>query len=306
MLQHDGNGMLLKSDANNLANDCCNDGGGGGGTECTNCEGQSCLDTYYVSINMTSGTCVDACTNYNISQQAFTKVSGKCQWTYENGERGYELTCDADDGQWHGRVWRGGIGTGTLCADWVQVSASTLPCPPIGTDVDGTWVRESGACFGNFGVSCCPSIQAPSIDLAIFDADYAGGSITWCNQTWTPAEIQAGAQKTVCPQAYSNDYSTSFNWGERWRYNGGGSLGSLRLYRGYSLSPRRNYVFFKDSNNTAGFDRIDTLGTTLQLGILTGGTPIPTVNDYQIPSSFFGSFTAPSGVQYSWSQKCGW
>jgi hypothetical protein len=54
--------------------------------------------------------------------------------------------------------------------------------------------------------SNCPSGN-PEILGTVFDADYAGGNINWAGKTWTPAEVQAGATKILCPDTY-NKFST--------------------------------------------------------------------------------------------------
>jgi hypothetical protein len=61
-----------------------------------------------------------------------------------------------------------------------------LPCTPV------------NVCDGND----CGGSNEPNIQLTVFDADYAGGNITWCGQVWTPAEVQAGATKCACPTTY--------------------------------------------------------------------------------------------------------
>lgn len=43
----------------------------------------------------------------------------------------------------------------------------------------------------------------PEMIVSVFDADYAGGDITWCGETWNQAAVQAGEQRTICPTAYT-------------------------------------------------------------------------------------------------------
>jgi hypothetical protein len=66
----------------------------------------------------------------------------------------------------------------------------------------GTLAKEC-CCTGGTGSSCAGG--DPEMLCTIFDADYAGGNINWAGQTWTPSEVQAGTQKTVCPSSYSKN-----------------------------------------------------------------------------------------------------
>ena len=305
------NGLLVFEDQANRELLYLANGGGPGPqppADCTICD-DTCLDTYYIDVNMSSGTCVNACTTLNVTNQAVTKVGEACQWTWVNGDYTYELTCDADDSKWHARIWYGGIGN-TLCADWVQVSETVFTCPPLGNDLDGTWVRESGACFGSFGLSCA-NCSDPVVLLSVFDADYAGGDILWCGQTWTQAEVQAGASKCVCPTTYNiKHYSApSGSWEEFWVYSD-----SLRMYRqytsfGFGFTARNGLQIYPQS--TAFKDRVVFNGPPTSSSVVYStlnkilGVGLPTSTGYRITDAFFGSYTS-FGIQYTWSRGGGW
>lgn len=85
--------------------------------------------------------------------------------------------------------------------------------------------------------SSCPG-EDPEIVLTVFDADYAGGDINWCGATWTQAEVQSGASKTVCPTSYNLANRETLTYGgnnaerfqNRWTNN---QDGGLKLFRNY-------------------------------------------------------------------------
>jgi len=205
------------------------------------------------------------------------------------------------------------------------------------TTVNGE-IQGECCCGGNpCGSTGCTSygvaVQCPSMELTVFDADYAGGNITWCGLTWTQAEVQAGATKTACPTAYKRDHATSVpgfppgtnNYATlNWQY---GTPAQLNIYRQYNRldiggtcnnASAGNLVILiagtqnpRDQNNFQNCTL--TLVTTgpgapvYQVGILTGQGPPTYSNVAATPTaSFFGSFTTAGGVQYSWARGDGW
>ena len=308
MLQHDGNGMLLKSDANNLANDCCNDGGGGGGggggpTSCGDCQ-----DTYFIKVNLTSGTCVAACTTLNVTNQAVTQVGTTCQWTWVNGDYTYELAFKSDDNKWHARIWHNGIDTGTLCVDW-QNDADPIPsCPPIGSDLDGTWTKVAGACVGGFEV-------LPNMLLTVSGAS---STINWCGRTWS-LPTESGVTKTASPTTYNKGQYVTPNTvaQHRWLHSPSG-LGLARFYNrfGGSSFTAVNTVKVDANGTVSAVDWFSWFGFTFSptpsivysrqdIGVLSAGDQWPTYSSYLIGNNFFGSY-ATGGITYAWAKGSGW
>jgi hypothetical protein len=189
-----------------------------------------------------------------------------------------------------------------------------------------TFTLTLGSC-----VSDCPN-NWPKMIVSVYDADYAGGNITWCGQVWTPAEVQAGAAKVVCPTNYTAPYkskSTPFPGAYQyfarhtWLWLTGISTTSLHLDRDYFkysigggcvVQSVRNSVDLRGQDGGA-FSFKFRGGCAVfytSFGGLTGadvtGYPMPTYNAYKIPlgvGDFFGSHTI-GGVLYTWRRGVGW
>lgn len=171
----------------------------------------------------------------------------------------------------------------------------------------------------------------PQMCLTVFDADYAGGNLTWCGEIWTPAEVQAGASKTVCPTSYDPPYKIKLTpfpgayqyvAGHRWLW-ATGTLQSLNLSRTYSKGVSGTNCIVQQRRNSVDLRGQDFLAFSFKFqggcavfytsfGGLTGanvtGYAMPTYSAYQIPpgaGQFFGSHTI-GGVTYTWTQGAGW
>ena len=177
-LLRNGAGKLLFEDPGDLL--YLANGNGGGSFQCPECTA-GCQTNYYTTINLTSGTCNGNCTD--IAGQTITQVGSTCQWTATQGNWTHEMVCiGAGDGKWRYKVWDGGIGN-TLCASWVQVAEQQLACPPLGSDLEGVWVRDGGACFGDglrVGTTCptnfseCEACGSFSVTISGFSSPCAG------------------------------------------------------------------------------------------------------------------------------------
>ena len=160
-------------------------GNGGGSFQCPECTA-GCETNYYTTINLTSGTCNGNCTD--IAGQTITQVGSTCQWTAVQGNWTHEMVCIGfSDGKWRYRVWDGGIG-GTLCASWVQTAEQQLACPPLGSDIEGVWVRDGGSCFGDgLGVGkACPGTCGCDDPLTVLisglNGTCDGGALCPCSE----------------------------------------------------------------------------------------------------------------------------
>jgi len=179
-----------------------------------------------------------------------------------------------------------------------------------------------------------PCFPKPGILGTLFNEHYAGGNITWCGETWTPAEIVAGAQKTICPTDYDigkNTYTTTTPNVRKRRQQAG------NLWKhGNDLILRRSY----DRTWSTAFYPIDCwliaakelqVGTTIDKGSsggsqwglppgcsvtstrftnrdigLISGVAYPTSNNYLIPDGFFGSYMGDDAILYTWARGIGW
>ncbi len=78
---------------------------------------------------------------------------------------------------------------------WRETIGKPLHVEPGGTTTTTTTTGGPSSCAG----------LDPEMYLTIFDADYAGGDITWCGETWSQADVQAGAEKgPICPTLYNS------------------------------------------------------------------------------------------------------
>lgn len=207
---------------------------------------------------------------------------------------------------------------------------------PIQRVQGGFWLKTSGGavanecCCGDEGPpqpSTCPN-EDPEILCSIFDSDYAGGGITWCGETWSTAEVQAGAQKTVCPDTYIlggfDNGSNSYFQNEVWIEDG-----DLIMSRQAEYFPEYYYYpyGYLYENGVKAFLQLAGPVTTFpadlingvakgagpptwpnyfssSLNLLTGGNK-PSRYNYRLIDDFFGSHTV-GGVKYSWARGNGW
>lgn len=175
----------------------------------------------------------------------------------------------------------------------------------------GTLMRE--CCCG--GASSCPDGD-PEIRITLSDPDYAGGNITWCGETWTPAQIQTGTDtRTICPTFWQNDRAGSatgnYNFTNIWRY-----ASSLMLTHDGQFTPtffasiRRKFLVFSDGSVKR--DRIQGIAngafptniTSSDLGLLNT-TNAPSFSNNEITDDYFGSYIS-GGVTYTWARGNGW
>lgn len=170
------------------------------------------------------------------------------------------------------------------------------------------------------GECCCggnPCDPDPSVELTVFDADYAGGDISWAGQTWTPAEVQAGASKTACPTNYQlgtvlGAAGAGGLW-EKWTNNSANRLVLQRYYTapydpGYPTRYAERVIsIFGGAPTYVDFWRSSNYGysaSNCQLNVLCGSQGTSS-NSYRVLNGQFGSYTA-AGVQYSWARGQGW
>ena len=190
--------------------------------------------------------------------------------------------------------------------------------------------------------SSCPGGD-PELQITVFDADYSGGNITWCGETWTQVQVQAGDTRTICPSSYSigatqSAFGTSCFSGyqEIWQY--GTELALRATWRGpytlgiYGTQQFHNNVtvnppgeFFKitgfqtfSTRTSGGACRTAPVGKVPVTGNPTGvyttyGFLPPTFADSgprdtfngMIADDFFGRFSN-GGIQYTWEKGNGW
>ena len=188
-------------------------------------------------------------------------------------------------------------------------------------------IQGECCCESGCGPNACGGGE-PQMCLTVFDADYAGGDITWCGVTWTQADVQAGATKAACPGSqYTRQLSTytypyTVKVGRHaWLSSGIGNGFGLRLARTYHnnvfSAVKQAFQNVKLGNTTTpsapgGWDSTifinavtpSTLYSTLGL---ISGVPAATfgVSGYTLTSAFFGSHTS-GGVKYSWAQGEDW
>ena len=185
---------------------------------------------------------------------------------------------------------------------------------------------------GNAGV-------APSIALTVFDADYAGGNITWCAKVWTQQEVKDGVTKCVCPTRYdlkkeltqTTPVTSVFGANiEKWEFS---QINGLWIDRAINLSVysvASYYVRHKwwrilqgAAPNTT--DRLSRTLLTYDFTWTTGWTSIgsaaeftlpgmnpatsgqiPTINDYKILDAMFGNYTDVNGINWKWERGRNW
>ena len=158
------------------------------------------------------------------------------------------------------------------------------------------------------------------MQVTVFDADYAGGSISWVGKTWTQQEVKDGVTKCACPDLYVNTVSGTVSAYFRfhtWGYNTNGT-DSLRLRRigqifgGGAFGDMENGVRGKNASfrdRRAG--QPATFPQTFQnINTPTSFTPIDAVGpitygDYGITDAYSTSVTV-SGITYSWDKGVGW
>jgi len=187
--------------------------------------------------------------------------------------------------------------------------------------------------------SSCPNPNDPELYLTVFDADYAGGNISWCGEVWTQAQVQAGLEQgPVCPTAYYNDFAFTSPFSQQvtaahyWRY--GNSLIirrqqiALQSTLGkYVIQPGGwdNFINVKATNGSHYGDQtfVHPLGSYVVrpiniIATLTSGdaqlTAIvkkpaprpPPHGTYKLPTTFTEATFTTNGIAYSWRRGNGW
>lgn len=187
----------------------------------------------------------------------------------------------------------------------------------------------------------CPTlgefVNPPSIQLTVFDADYAGGDINWCGETWTQAQVLAGESRCVCPTIYNKGNFDINNTGtpaatfngypsaalHRWKYG----TDQLALHRAdvYQYGGPTYYLVYTRSNYLRVFGDKDKqrFRNTYQSGMFSPPLPVtgtttdysainkviglaePSLASYDLLPAFFGSHII-SGVTYTWAKGARW
>jgi hypothetical protein len=165
-------------------------------------------------------------------------------------------------------------------------------------------------CAGND----CGGSNDPNIQLTISDPGYAGGSITWCGQTWTPAEVLAGATKCACPTTWTTPvpYANQNIWV--------GATAGLNLYHSTQfgfLALRKVRVF--PTNFTGTGDKSACVGSKSNCSATStgvfAGSPVRGCNPKATPGSgvvnayiedcqFFSH--VKNLVTYTWQKGINW
>jgi hypothetical protein len=199
-------------------------------------------------------------------------------------------------------------------------------CGSVGCTVDGT------------------PVPCPSLNISVFKADYVGGGIRWCNQTFSQSDIQGGVVKTACPHWYrriqnSRTSHHTYTWStgtwhmkrtikdafELWIYNFNSPQGSpshvlqravnYNIYNGSANCMGQNWVKVAGRHYLGQTDRIQgwgcpplnpTYSPMFVLGLLSVNRPgLPSYNNYRITNDFFGS-SVISGLTFTWTKKSAW
>lgn len=149
----------------------------------------------------------------------------------------------------------------------------------------------------------------PAMKVTVFDADYAGGSITFAGETWTQQEVQDGEAKCACPTDYRKHGAypgtPSFTLQRhRWTNNVGINLLLSRAWVGYPDNPTPTVSGFANLNFNGVVDSKINASQNLNLGVFDPipGTPqIGAKSDYDLTDGFFGTVNS-GGVQYTWAK----
>lgn len=171
-------------------------------------------------------------------------------------------------------------------------------------------------CSGNCDGTNCPGSD-PSVRLCVFDADYAGGDINWCGETWTQVEVQSGTSKCICPDFYtnfdagSNGYNTWYKGGDNLRIGhqviSTGSIGILFVHMQsdamgtYRSSRKTHYIPTTSSTSGTNFGGFPSAMPAPIVSL----SAAQTTDDFQIRDGQFISFIS-SGIQYSWAKGDNW
>lgn len=111
------------------------------------------------------------------------------------------------------------------------------PGPPLGVGIGPTTTTTTGS-------TVCSTVNCsgnPSMVLTVFDADYEGGDISWCGETWTQAQVRAGIQKCVCPASYFKGQATSTGFVKYFRASERWNVAGMYLRRGYQIYSYNGY-----------------------------------------------------------------
>ena len=180
-----------------------------------------------------------------------------------------------------------------------------------------SFLIAGSCCCG--GASSCPDGD-PEMYVTLFDADYAGGNITWCGETWTNAEVQSGVEKgPVCPTTYTLGKTTTTSISRTYAAHNW-AIAGLQLkriaFRTAGVGQKLEGVYLLNPSVTASYrywfayggGPPNYSGANTGFGTLPNvlGEPYVALNNYNITDAFFGSYTNPSGVTYSWRKGNGW
>jgi hypothetical protein len=156
-------------------------------------------------------------------------------------------------------------------------------------------------CAKDGAATTCP-------DMIIRVSGSTGANVTWCGETWTPAQVSAMEERRVCPGNYNLYRSITVT--HEWNLAPGGGDYGLQMKRYAGFANARLQVLgslLYDSRSSGGGFFYNGLG------VLTAGTPAADATNYllsQTNNNFFG----PTGVQsftqgsltYTWRQGDNW
>jgi len=173
---------------------------------------------------------------------------------------------------------------------------------------------------------CCDVFKGAEEPSILLTVTGASGTINWCGETWNLPD-DSGVEKSVCPTGYGKDqviltgYSMTYDAANIWTYNN--SLYMRRWFKqikGWGTVTNLRHKVKMNSTGTVGATdyrwikkytgaATSTISSTLTLGVLSGGSAMPTWSNYTITDAFFGSYTtgvAPNDITYTWAKDKGW
>jgi hypothetical protein len=165
--------------------------------------------------------------------------------------------------------------------------------------------------------------------VSLFMADYEGDNILWAGQTWTAAEVRAGAVKYACPTYYQLEHYSK-HWAIPWTSFTAHltvKFGIEAVNFGTGLQEQRRIRDVFSTGNPGGCNRTVSLVvrgvadlilwggchpdpyvimSNLYLGLLSVNDPgIPTYNDYRLEGVMFNSVTI-GGLVHTWEKGNNW
>jgi hypothetical protein len=174
---------------------------------------------------------------------------------------------------------------------------------------------------GTTGSSCLNGYPEMVISITASDANLP---VTWCGITWqkstyTPlgsSDRSSGQVATICPTTYFKGVQTTPTviYSHAWLYGTGAATTGLRMGRRLATNlfpPNRwgNTLYLRNDGKDYRYGFLPPYTSTIiiysTLNKILGVSPATTGN-YLLTNDYFGSYTSPSGVQYTWSRGAGW